>query len=179
MHGQLAEIGKIVSKKKRSPLPGVRVTRQEWEALWAELDKQELEGADKYACRREVREMLYRIQAQRYPKDKVCLVCGEEAKSTKGLCRTCAKMLYYRGVLRSYGHVFGYGYGRNGKPCEACGNPKVYSSRLCRNCYAIKRKFKYETNQDVRNYKLEQHSKVTPVRDITHDEAIQYGYLKK
>lgn len=157
---------------KNIMLPNCKLTQGEWEACWGILSQKKKTGwADARAIIRTAHE-------KRFANEPICMVCGNESKKATGICSACMKRLYYNGELRSYGHVRGFGYGRDNKPCAACGNPKVFSSHLCRNCYGIKQKFDFKTNEEVRAYKLRQKSKTTPVRDITPDEAKEYGYAE-
>lgn len=158
-------------------LEGCRLTEEEWERLWNVLRK--TEGTEKEAqTRSTVRREIQQLHTDRYPGDDHCMICGKSGtgKRRSGLCRACMTTLQRSGKLRAKWHVFGEGYGRTETNCLACGNPKVFARHMCENCYTIGRRRNLATWQQVRRYKLQMHSRVAPVMNITPEEAEEYGY---
>lgn len=152
-------------------MPGCLLTKKEWDTINRLLEKE----ADNPKAWEVVQPIIQKAAAKRYPNKRVCMVCGAKGAAGTGLCRSCSRLLHEHGELRRVGHARGYSFGNNGK-CEACGRSKIESCGLCRNCYYIKNRMGFNSNAEVRKYKLQQHSRVTPVLDITQEEAILYGY---
>ena len=154
------------------PLPGCLLTKKEWDTIIRRLEAK----WDDPRAWKIVQPIIANAARKRYPNQNVCMVCGSlNATPRTGMCRSCYRRLHDYGELRSVGHARGFVFGNDGK-CEACGREKIESSGLCRNCYYIKKLKGLKTNAEVRKYKLQQHSRVTPVLDITKEEAILYGY---
>ena len=103
-------------------------------------------------------------------KHDICVLCGENKRNGRYVCKVCEKGIYHRNVLRCCGKARGYSY-RN-MVCECCEKGKPVANGLCRSCYSIKKYHRFKSNQEVCNYINSRfHSKCSLSKNSLNDDA--------
>lgn len=115
-------------RRNRKPLPECRLTPQEWNQYWKQLNLA-VESQDEewiYKAKAMVKEQIRSIYTNRCGRDGKCVLCAEKA-GYFGLCKKCWRSLMNNAILRSQGHTRAEQQERSEKPCIVCGASQSYA----------------------------------------------------
>ena len=139
----------------RKPLPECRLTPQEWNQYWKQLNTA-VESHDEewiYKAKAMVREQIRLIYANRCSRDGKCVLCADKA-GYFGLCKRCWRSLMNNATLRSQGHTRAEQQERSEKPCIVCGASPVLCRGMCAKCYSSMRAHKFTTPEQLLEYRV-------------------------
>ena len=141
-------------RRNRKPLPECRLTPQEWNQYWKQLNLA-VESQDEewiYKAKAMVKEQIRSIYTNRCGRDGKCVLCAEKA-GYFGLCKKCWRSLMNNAILRSQGHTRAEQQERSEKPCIVCGASPILCRGVCGKCYSSMRAHKFTTPEQLLEYK--------------------------
>lgn len=141
-------------RRNRKPLPECRLTPQEWNQYWKQLNSA-VESQDEewiYKAKAMVKEQIRSIYTNRCDRDGKCVLCAEKA-GYFGLCKKCWRSLMNNAILRSQGHTRVEQQERSEKPCIVCGASPILCRGVCSKCYSSMRAHKFTTPEQLLEYK--------------------------
>ena len=141
-------------RRNRKPLPECRLTPQEWNQYWKQLNSA-VESQDEewiYKAKAMVKEQIRSIYTNRCDRDGKCVLCTEKA-GYFGLCKKCWRSLMNNAILRSQGHTRAEQQESSEKPCIVCGASPILCRGVCGKCYSSMRAHKFTTPEQLLEYK--------------------------